>query len=1093
MKLHRVDTSLPDRVEQLLTHQTPATRDQATLNVQSRRQITDATYRCDQLPANCSDANHLVPIAVSEDHQTGTWRYPPHMETSLLVHEDSLTDGYVELSGGFHRAGFLKYYETRRNYTGTITRSPDIDVPSDFATVDVNGTQVNLQVAGDEADRKFEDRSIPLQSFEFTDTIDLADLARSQSWSSSASLSGQQQSIKLYDEAAGETHRADISDDGVVTEAVDITPYTQNSHARAAYIKLVRKDIAVGLEVELEENTTYSDYVRLRIRFVNEGSGSLANQGYRLHEKGESVFNPFLTLSFADAQVKFPAQQHADALENAISERDETSQQDRDAIEPVYTQTNGTLTESTRESNTYVLTPYGVYDYLREIPVESYRISDLMGEDSAVLERLDVLSDEEIAAIRDAEGLITLTRRVLSVVPQAFGLAEDDRLHQFQWHAIQRRLAILAQGKQNTTVLKAPTGAGKTLAFLVNAALTALWKETRVVLAFPTRLLNEDMSKRVTRFTYALRTALERDDITAGVLVGSSDPMFDSMTDPELGKPLAQYDRCPACGEDGSVVAAKPNHRVIGRCEECGHDIDYVYHPREAISYLPTFTVATPDKLFYEATVRGYESQPYGKLPFFGGTYLPCTACDAVASVMSPHPDQDTVECPECRTDIPLRDSNLQHSPIGHWVFDEVHSLHDLSGTLLSIFLELPDLLASKIQDHDYNTGDYMVTPTFETGTATIANEIELLSAVTRTNPGNIEPIPHSDEYDEYFTIDSDATRYRVLGLLPVATSNRQSVQRALIANHGALHYDDGFRSELATALDDAGRDAGISAYEFLLGYVYKKADGRALQNSIADKSGNRLPTSLSPPFLSGNTSSQEISTLFEQAQRGELPLLLANLVISLGVDIENLNNMIMLGAPRKMTEQVQTAGRTGRGNAPGHVTMHLLPSNPRDVYLYANFHRVMSDVEGYYETYPIQPTNVHAAELMLPNLVKALLAGMSYDEFVLTARRAGTALADDQTYNQLQVDLLRLLRTDDTPQSLVTKIHETIQQYLTDYKHEWSRIDDTVYLSNWFQDHADLMYSLRKGSDQHVDIDIDNPDLLGEIRRDNSTYNTNA
>jgi hypothetical protein len=452
---------------------------------------------------------------------------------------------------------------------------------------------------------------------------------------------------------------------------------------------------------------------------------------------------------------------------------------------------------------------------------------------------------------------------------------------------------------------------------------------------------------------------------------------------------------------------------------------------------------------------------------------------------MSPHPDADTIDCPECEHSIPLEESNFEHSPIGHWVFDEVHSLHDLTGTLLSIFLELPDLLHSKIRGHDYHAEGYCHEPTFETGTATIANEIELLSAVTRTDPSEIRPIPDTADYHDFFTVDEEAVRYRMLAMLPVGTSNRQSVQRALLATHDATHNDDDYRNDLQQALDQAGRGADLSAYEFLLGYVYQKRDGRALQSVIGDKSAEQTGESLTPPFLSGSTSTEEMAELFEQAQEGDLSLLIANLVISLGVDIENLNQMIMLGAPRQMTEQVQTAGRTGRGDAPGHVTIHLLPSRPRDAYLYANFHRVMSDIEGYYETYPIQATNAHAADLLLPNLLKAVLAGKSYEDFALTAKTAAQTLADDTQYKEIQADLLRLLRTASTDTALVREINDTITSALNDYAHDWGRLDDSPYLSEWFQSQGNLMYTLRKGSDHSVDLDIEEDSVLDEIKRD--------
>ncbi|KTG11409.1 hypothetical protein AUR64_03910 [Haloprofundus marisrubri] len=1024
------------------------------------------------------------------DNREGTWRYPPHIETTVLVAADQLEDATLNIRGGFHRAGFLKYRETRPNYTGPITNSPDIDVPSAFADVDFCSERVSLPVNSD-GDVKFEDRSIPLQSYEFDTSVPLA-AAMDEAVTVSSTLSRVQETIKLYDEDDDTTKIADVNDRGEVERAVDETPYTGDSNARAAYITLERGQIKFKLEVSIESSTTYDGYARVRIQLLNQGSGTLPRQSYRLHEKAESLFNPFLHFSVDDIEVKFPAQQHADVLKNAINNGDETSRQDREEIEAIYTQTNGTLTRLTQDPSTFVITTYGVFDYLREVPKEAYRIDELTESTDSLRAHLNALNESERAAVSNSDGLLELTHEVLSALPDAFGLEATDTLYAFQWEAIQRRMVILANGEQVTTLLKAPTGAGKTIPFMVNAALTALWKDTRAVLAFPTRLLNEDMSKRVTRFVYALRATLDRSDIDAGVLIGSSDPMYNSLTKPELGEPLAQYDQCPACDTKGSVIAAKPNHRVVGQCTNCSHVIDYVYGPREAISYLPTITVATPDKLWYEATVRGYESQPYGKLPFFGGRFLSCGRCGAAASVMSPYPDQKNVKCPECKHKIPLEEDNYEYSPIGHWVFDEAHGLHGFTGTLLSIFLELPNLLYSKIRGHNYTGGDYLVKPTFETGTATIANEIELLSAVTRTDRSRIEAIPATAEYGDYFKIDTDATRYRVLAILPVGTSNRQSVQRALIATHHAVHEDQAFRDELQAALDAAGRGATVSAYEFLLGYVYKKADGRALRNSISDTSGQRLTSEITPPFLSGNTDSKTMGELFERAQNGELPMLLANLVISLGIDIENLNNMVMLGAPRKMTEQVQTAGRTGRGDTPGHVTMHLLPSNPRDVYLYGNFHRVLGDVEGYYETYPIQPTNAHAAELLMPNLLKAVLAGMSYDDFVLTARRASAALSDTATENQIRYDLLRLLRTDDTPKDLVAEINQTVQNRLRDYEHKWGRIDNTVYLSQWFQDQGNMMYTLRKGSDRHIDIDVEQDTLLSRLDRDYTVTTTN-
>jgi hypothetical protein len=86
---------------------------------------------------------------------------------------------------------------------------------------------------------------------------------------------------------------------------------------------------------------------------------------------------------------------------------------------------------------------------------------------------------------------------------------------------------------------------------------------------------------------------------------------------------------------------------------------------------------------------------------------------------------------------------------------------------------------------------------------------------------------------------------------------------------------------------------------------------------------------------------------------------------------------MVMLGVPRSFTEYVQTAGRTGRGRAPGHVSVILQPYYPRDVYLYRHFHAVLSDISGYYDVLPVRSTNLYCAEQAFGNVAKAILSAI--------------------------------------------------------------------------------------------------------------------
>src|SRR5207237_593999 len=147
-----------------------------------------------------------------------------------------------------------------------------------------------------------------------------------------------------------------------------------------------------------------------------------------------------------------------------------------------------------------------------------------------------------------------------------------------------------------------------------------------------------------------------------------------------------------------------------------------------------------------------------------------------------------------------------------------------------------------------------------------------------------------------------------------------------------------------------------------------KKQEGSDLRRALGDMYRNVFGEELRVEFLSGEAPKDQISRIVQRTVAGEIDILLANLVISLGIDIHHLNHMVMLGVPRSFTEYVQTAGRTGRGRSPGHVQIILQPFNPRDNYLYRHVHAMLSDVAGYYDVLPVRSTNLYCASQIFGN-----------------------------------------------------------------------------------------------------------------------------
>src|SRR5439155_6588680 len=142
--------------------------------------------------------------------------------------------------------------------------------------------------------------------------------------------------------------------------------------------------------------------------------------------------------------------------------------------------------------------------------------------------------------------------------------------------------------------------------------------------------------------------------------------------------------------------------------------------------------------------------------------------------------------------------------------------------------------------------------------------------------------------------------------------------------------------------------------------------------------------------------------------------VLLANLVISLGMDIRQLNHMIMLGVPRGFTEYVQTAGRTGRGNSPGHVQIVLQPFFPRDAYLYRHFHAILSDVAGYYDILPVRSTNLFCASASFSNVAHSLITALCYNPGTPRwTHRQGVRAALEGMDGRIQGAITRILCDD--------------------------------------------------------------------------------
>ncbi len=836
---------------------------------------------------------------------------------------------------------------------------------------------------------------------------------------------------------------------------------------------LQSRSLSFSLTLHVSWQRIRPDRVQLTVTVQNQTKLKQV-QGSRSEARNallSALVLPHLKIVLHGATADFPQQQYTQGKRKMLRLPDE-DQRREEAERRLYQvlQSGCIATINPHDDSCVLMTTFGVFDTPREQPVQGPSVEQVTQSPEKLLQEYP---NHDNQVTQFVQKYWTLIRGILSAAGQAFRLTH---FHQFQWDAITAGLTFEATGQGRTaTIVRAPTGAGKTVVFMVNAAISSLCGKQRSasVLLFPTRILNEDMFRRLTMFVYCLRQNVPDCGVTGGILMGTSDPLYKLMLNPEEGERMHHYGVCPSC-QAPSLVAQHgrdPSEtKLFPTCPVCGHRVDYMYHPREVTAYLPDIVIATPDKLFYEATVEGNEMYCYGS---FGAPVRYCQQCGRA------HPDAYFKLKPEkTRCSQVFSDSHCTGTfsalavskPIRYMGFDEVHSLYGETATYLSVFLatlESMQRLLSKQRD---------LTIRYETATATIANETQLLEAITRRRGEEIISIPRDDQLADYFLIQEDRIRHRTLVTMPSRESSKDIFIRAVLNSFGHLRSTmPDFVADLAEYLQTISEQP--HAWDFLLGYVFKKQDGYDLRRALGDYFRNRFGSSLKIEFLSGDAPKDQISRVLLEALSGQLAVLLANMVISLGIDLQDLNHMIMFGVPRSFTEYVQTTGRTGRGNVSGHVSVILLPSYPRDVYLYRHFHAILSDVAGYYDVLPVKSTNLYCSEQIFGNVSKALLSTLCLSvDPPDWPHRNGVQRAVGGREPQILGYIVSLL-CDDT-----TLRHDTARIVAAKYRRLLDEIQsNSKFLAKLMKESENtwLMYSLRGRTGDSVRISCRDQNLL--------------
>lgn len=503
-----------------------------------------------------------------------------------------------------------------------------------------------------------------------------------------------------------------------------------------------------------------------------------------------------------------------------------------------------------------------------------------------------------------------------------------------------------------------PTGGGKTEAYLGLIAFTVFLRRLRdealgggvsVLMRYTLRLLTLQQFERATVLMCAMELLRKRhgslgnEPISVGMWVGQS-ATPNTLADAEVQltylrsnphkslqkKNPVQLKNCPWCGVpmDATDYTVEPElHRMLVHCPnlECDFHVDSglpVHLIDEAVyDAHPTLVIATVDK--------------FAAMP-----WRPQTASLFNKDVAGVAPPELIVQ-------------------------DELHLISGPLGTLTGLYETAVDVLANR--------------PKVIASTATIRRASDQVGALFDRSVAQFPP-SGVDSRDSWFAVEAsrkDKASRRYVGLFTPNGSQATLLVRTYAALLNAAHV-----------ARETADPAVLDAYWTLVGYfnslrllsaaelqVHDDVEARLeMLGNGKDRGSRSVETVIE---LSSRADSSQIPVRLKQLDRtfadgDALDVLLATNMISVGVDIDRLGLMSVMGQPQTTAEYIQATSRVGRQH-PGLVAVMFNSSRSRDRSHYEKFPSFHSALYREVESTSVTPFSSRARDRGLHAVIVAL------------------------------------------------------------------------------------------------------------------------
>jgi hypothetical protein len=309
---------------------------------------------------------------------------------------------------------------------------------------------------------------------------------------------------------------------------------------------------------------------------------------------------------------------------------------------------------------------------------------------------------------------------------------------------------------------------------------------------------------------------------------------------------------------------------------------------------------------------------------------------------------------------------------------DELHLISGPLGSITALFESVIDMLCRKKG----------MMPRIIASTATIKNASEQVKGLFGNRSVKTFPPPGINYEDNFFAkVDTNDLHRQYIGVLPTGktfTTTQIKLLSLLLFSRWEL------KGKISERLDDYW--TVVSYYNSLreLGRMYSKARDE-IQQAYSQMVLKHYPLCkkhwLNPPKeLTSRISGHEVKSILhilesagvteDELQNGgfnPIDIVFATNMISVGLDIERLNLILMNGQPKSISEYIQVTSRIARRH-PGLVLSLFNPFRVRDKSHFENFASFHHNYYRFVEPISITPYTRIAIRKLMPTLLAAYL-----------------------------------------------------------------------------------------------------------------------